>query len=91
MLSENDIKGKIRQFLSDYSIERKMSKSLTDETKLRTSGILDSLGTLGLVTFLEKEFDFELEPDELGIEAFDSINEIARLIDRKHKRSSSNK
>jgi acyl carrier protein len=82
------VKEIIRQFLLDNAIERKITGKLTDSTKLRTSGILDSLGTLGLVTFIEKEFELELEPHELGIEAFDSIDEVTALIERKRSAES---
>ena len=39
--------------------------------------MLDSMATLGLVSFVEKEFDIELEAHETGIETFDSIGGIA--------------
>jgi acyl carrier protein len=53
---------------------------LTSETPLITGGILDSISTLKLVVFLEKQFDVTVEAHEAGVENLDSIGGIARLI-----------
>jgi acyl carrier protein len=53
---------------------------MTDETPLITGGILDSIGTLKLVTFLEDEFGVVLEAHEAGVDHLDSLGRIAELI-----------
>ncbi len=57
--------------------------NLTDDTPLRTSGILDSMATLSLVNFVEQQFGITLEAHETGVEHFDRVEDIAALVARK--------
>ena len=50
---------------------------------LLTSGIVDSLGVLSIVGFLEKEFGVALDDDDLTPENFRSIADIAQLVGKK--------
>jgi acyl carrier protein len=68
----------VKTYLPGEAVE-----NLQDDTPLRTSGVLDSMATLGLVSFVEKEFDIELEAHETGIETFDTVGGIADLIVQK--------
>ena len=56
---------------------------LTASTPLMSGGILDSLATLRLVTFIEEQFGVQVEPHEMGTEYFDSLTEIAKLVHSK--------
>ena len=56
---------------------------LTDTTPLITGGILDSISTLKLVTFLEEHFHVVVEAHEAGVDHLDTIAEITRLVARK--------
>lgn len=78
-----DVKDAIRQFILSKYLPGESAANLRDDTPLRTSGILDSLATLGVVSFLEKEFDIEIEAHETGIDTFDRIEDIAALVARK--------
>jgi acyl carrier protein len=79
----SDVKESIRQFILRTYLPGESPNNLRDDTPLRTSGILDSLATLGLVSFVEKEFGIELEAHETGGESFDRIEDIAALVQRK--------
>ena len=81
----NDATEAIRQFIWTNHIQGKLSIDLDETTRLRTSGLIDSLGTLGLVSFIEKEFDLEFSALELTVDNFDTIKQIVSLIDRKKK------
>jgi acyl carrier protein len=56
---------------------------LRDDTPLRTSGILDSVATLRLVSFVEERYGIEVEAHEASVENFDRIDSIATLIQSK--------
>ena len=79
----SDVKDAIRQFILSKYLPGESAANLRDDTPLRTSGILDSLATLGVVSFLEKEFKIEIEAHETGIDTFDRIEDIAALVARK--------
>jgi acyl carrier protein len=58
-------------------------RELTDQTRLITGGILDSISTLKLVVFLEERFGITIEAFEAGVDHLDSIRQISDLVRRK--------
>lgn len=56
---------------------------LENMTSLLGEGIIDSTGVLELITFLEEEFDIEVDDDELVPDNLDSINNITAFLQRK--------
>jgi len=56
---------------------------LGDDTPLMTTGILDSLATLKLVTFLEQKFDIAVEAHEADAENLDTLERIVALVEGK--------
>jgi len=56
---------------------------LTDDYPLIDNDVLDSLGLFQLVAFIENDFDLEVLDDELVLENFGMIGDIARLIGSK--------
>jgi acyl carrier protein len=78
----DEIKQQVRQFLLELLPEEK-SVTLRDDTPLRTSGLLDSMGLLRLVSLVEEKFGIEVSAYEAGIENFDCIDDIAAFIQRK--------
>jgi len=77
------VKETIRQFILTTYLPGESPANLRDDTPLRKSGILDSLATLGLVNFVEKEFGIELDAYETAVDNFDRIEDIAALVERK--------
>ena len=82
----NDVKETIRQFILSNYLPGESPDNLRDDTPLRSTGILDSLATLGLVSFVEREFGIELDAYETGLQSFDRIEDIAALVARKQAR-----
>jgi acyl carrier protein len=54
---------------------------------LITSGIIDSIGMLGLVDFIESRYAIEFMPREIDVHALDTVERIASLIRAKLSRS----
>ena len=78
-----DVKDAIRQFILKKYLPGESADNLRDDTALRTSGILDSLATIGVINFIEKEFGVEIEAHETDVDTFDTIQDMAALVDRK--------
>ena len=70
----------VRAFILENFLPGEDPKNLTDDTELKESGILDSLSTLKLVTFLEERFKIELEARDLGAENLSSVAHIEKLV-----------
>jgi len=79
----NDVKNTIREFILSEYLPGESPANLKDETPLRTSGILDSMATLALVSFLEQRFGIAFDAHETGVEYFDRLEDIASLVERK--------
>ncbi|MEZ5289383.1 MAG: acyl carrier protein [Vicinamibacterales bacterium] len=73
----------VKQFILENFLPGEDPKNLTDDTELKESGILDSLSTLKLVTFLEEHFKIELEANDLDAGNLASVASIASLIGSK--------
>ena len=73
----------IRDYILREYLPGETAANLASDTPLRTSGILDSMATLNLVTFIEQTFGIAIEAHETGIEHFDRIEDIARLVEQK--------
>jgi len=73
----------IKEFILSEFLPGEDPSALTNTTPLITGGILDSLATLRLVTFLSETFGVEIEPHEMGVEFLDSLPDIAKLVHSK--------
>jgi acyl carrier protein len=81
----SDLRETVRGFILDNFLPGEDPKNLTDQTELKESGILDSLSTLKLVSFLEERFKVEFEADDLEAGNLASIDSIERLVRSKQK------
>ena len=73
----------VKAFILEHFLPGEDPRNLTDDTELKESGILDSLSTLKLVTFLEERFKVELEASDLDAANLSSITNIERLVTAK--------
>ena len=73
-------KQPLRDFLADLS---HAGTPVGDDDSLLASKRLDSLKVAELIVFLENTFNVALDNDDLTPENLDSINAIARLLERK--------
>ena len=78
-----DVKETLRQFILSTHLPGESPDNLKDDTPLQTSGILDSLATLGLITFVEQQFHIELDVYDTSVERFDRIQDIVAVVTRK--------
>lgn len=78
-----EISTRIRQFIIEhYPLARKHS-NINTESLLLKSGIIDSMGGLDLVMFLEEEFKIIISDEDLLPENFESIVYMAAFVQSK--------
>ena len=87
MTSMTPVKDEIRAFILRKYLPGESPANVRDETPLFSSGILDSLGSLELVAFLEQQFGIEITAAERSLENLDRIEDIATLITLKRDNS----
>lgn len=81
-----DIIPTVKAYILDKFLPGEDPSLLTPSTELVRSGILDSLATLELVTFLEQQFGIELEAHELGGK-LNTLAQIEELVSAKLARA----
>lgn len=81
--SFTEVAETIRQFVLARCLPGASPDQLPDDCPLQSSGILDSLATLGLIAFLEERFGVELDVYETSADCFDRIADMAATIVRK--------
>ena len=80
-MDEESIKAMIKAFILQEFLPGEDPGALTDTTTpLATTGILDTLAVLKLVTFLESRFNIRLEAYETGVENLNTVSDIAQLV-----------
>ncbi|OGF01552.1 MAG: hypothetical protein A2509_02885 [Candidatus Edwardsbacteria bacterium RIFOXYD12_FULL_50_11] len=78
----DDIKKMIIEYVKKEYLDEDSDMEVKEDTKLISSGIVDSFSMVSLKTYLEKKFQIKLPDDAATPEAFDSVNNIIELIKR---------
>lgn len=74
----------IKQYIvSEILSEGDQDNALKDSDSLIESGIIDSMGIISILSFIEERFSIEISSEELLPENFDSINAITTLVSNK--------
>jgi acyl carrier protein len=79
-MNSQDIKSTVKTFILNEYLPGEDPAALTDATPLMTTGILDSIAVLKIVTFLENQFHITIEPHEAVVENLNTLPDIARLV-----------
>ena len=79
-MQDDPIKSAVKSFILEEFLPGERPEALTDDTGLVSEGVLDSLATLRLVSFLEKQFNVSLAPHEVDAEYLNTLPSIAALV-----------
>ena len=79
----DDVRQTVRAFVLENFLPGEDPRNLTDQTELKESGILDSLSTLKLVSFLEERYKVEFEANDLEAGNLATVESIERLVKSK--------
>jgi acyl carrier protein len=77
------LKGELRRYILEEFLPGEKPSNLQDDTPLRTSGIIDSVGLLRLIDVIEERWNIQVDAHEAGIENFDRIEDIVSFIEKK--------
>ena len=82
-MDQETIKATVKNFVLNEFLPGEDPAALTDTTALVTTGILDSIAVLKVVTFLENQFGITIEPHEAVVENLNTLSDIGRLVTSK--------
>jgi acyl carrier protein len=78
-----DIRAEVEKFLLTEVATGIDKKSLAPDEDLLMQGIIDSLGILKLVLFMEKSFGIKINNEEMIPENFQTLNALAEFVEKK--------
>jgi len=78
----SELNAKLKEFImTEISPDLNLAQ-LDDNEPLIESGIIDSLGVLKILAFLDETFGVDLSSDQIKLENFKTVSSICALVDR---------
>jgi acyl carrier protein len=78
----SDLNSRIRYFIATEIMLRDDPSMVKDDTRL-IGGVMDSLGLMQLVAYLQEEFNLLFDEDEIVPDNFRTVSDVERLVNRK--------
>jgi len=78
-----NIKTEVSQYIVDNFLPDVPLESIDESMPLITGGVIDSIGMIGLVAFLESRYDVEFMPREIDVHSLDTVLRIVELMHKK--------
>jgi len=78
-----EIKTQVRQYIVENFLFGDATPLNDDNMSLLDGGIIDSVGVMELVAFLEQDFELSIADEDLVPENLDSVNNLCGFISRK--------
>jgi acyl carrier protein len=78
---------KIKEFIVEEFMPDVPVSELESDFDLLTGGVVDSLGLLKVVAWLEDEFDIGVDDSELGPDSFRTVAAIKAFVDQARETS----
>ena len=77
------VADEVRHYILEHFLFGEDDPSVSNDTSLTDSGVMDSTGVLELVEFLEETYNIEIDNTELVPANLDTVNRIVELIRQK--------
>jgi acyl carrier protein len=80
-----EIEKVLHSFICETYLQTEDNFRLNSDTPLLTTGIIDSIGVLGLINFIETRFGIEFMARELDRDQLETIDRICTAVRSKMK------
>lgn len=80
-----DVEERLSGYIEDAFLAGNPGVQITPGTSLLGSRIMDSLGLLEMIDFMEREFGITVEESEMIPENLDSIERMTRFVHSKNE------
>lgn len=81
MLTESRITDSLTNYLQQELNQTQVA--LTLNTALIEAGLIDSLSIFKLILFMEEQFAIKIQPEDITVENFETINALTALLQSK--------
>ena len=79
-MTEADILPRLREFVTDNFLYMRRDTTIGDDDSLLARGVIDSLGVMELVGFVESAFGVKVDPADITEENFGSLAAMTRYV-----------
>lgn len=79
-VTDNTIAQTLRSFIQENFLYMRPDLQYADDDSLLAKGVIDSLGVMEIVGFLEEHFEMTVEQDDVTEQNFGSVAAIARYV-----------
>jgi acyl carrier protein len=83
--NRREVRSAVREYLLSDVLSGEDPDALKDTTELVSSGILDSISTARLVSYLEEEFGVRFKASEIGAAHLNTVDLIVRTVESKRQ------
>ena len=85
--TKNDkLKSVLKNYITEDILLGDRSFVINDDTALIDDNIIDSINLMKLISFIEKKMNITYDHDDYSVDNFNTINDIADLINKKCER-----
>ena len=81
----SELNAKLKKFIMTEVSPDLNLPQLDDDEPLIESGIIDSLGVLKIMAFLDEEFGIDLSAEQIKLENFKNVTSICSLVEKNKK------
>jgi len=81
--SDEQIRDAIKTFILKEFLPGEPAENLEDSTPLIEGAIVDSIGIMKLLLFIDEKYGIDLEPHETGVEFLGSLADIVKTVSGK--------
>ena len=78
-----EIKTEVRKYIAENFLPNAPAETIDDSMPLISGGVIDSIGMIALVSFLETRFEVEFMPREIDVHSLDTLQRIEELMRNK--------
>ena len=79
-MDERQIADRTRAYIRKTFLYARPDAELPDDERLLEGGIIDSMGVLELIAFLEKEFGITIRDEDITEEHLGSLRSVSRYV-----------
>lgn len=82
-MTREDVTTKLRKFIAENFLYMRPDFELSDDDSLLETGIVDSMGVMEVLAFLDEEFGVEVPDDDVTEENLGTVSSIVEYVARR--------
>ena len=79
--SRHQVRAALREFVLKEFLPGEAQENLEDSTPLIAGAIVDSIGVMKLVLFVQERFGVEIEPHEMNAEFMGTVADLVDIVE----------